>query len=97
MLSGVTWPMIPRVASGAIWPPAATICATSQKSTSPRVSRTGSAAAWFPQRRFATSAVKASTAKDRAIGCSTWDLERGAAIDGPLEGHTLEELPLTSV
>jgi hypothetical protein len=40
--------------------------------------------------------VSAATAKDRATG-STWDLERGAAIDGPLEGRTLEELPVTAV
>ncbi len=40
--------------------------------------------------------VSAATAKDRATG-STWDLERGAATAGPLEGRALEELPVTAV
>jgi hypothetical protein len=40
--------------------------------------------------------VSATLAKDRGTG-STWDLERSAAIDGPLKGRVLEELPVTAV
>jgi hypothetical protein len=33
--------------------------------------------------------------RDRATG-STWDLDRGVALSGPLAGRELQELPVTT-
>ena len=44
---------------------------------------------------LALTPVSAEAVKDRGTG-STWDLDRGVAVDGPLAGSALERLPVTT-
>jgi hypothetical protein len=39
--------------------------------------------------------MSSEVVKDRGTG-STWDLDRGVAVDGPLAGATLERIPVTT-
>jgi hypothetical protein len=44
---------------------------------------------------LALTPMSSEVVKDRGTG-STWDLDRGVAVDGPLAGATLERIPVTT-